>query len=243
MRRHSQGVEEAALLAGPRDPWPPGWTAERVIETLGPLTSEERRARLASVISERISSVTLLMDAPHDPHNGAAVLRSADAFGLPEVHLVPRAETFRIAKTVTRGVERWVEVVVHATPRAAVGALTERGFELVATHPEGELVPEDLASVPRLALLFGNEHDGLRPELLAAARRRVRVPMRGFVESLNMSVAAGVLLAAATRSRQGDLDPDERCRLYAKGLFLSVARAADVLAASSPGRSALPRPR
>ncbi|HEX6765678.1 MAG TPA: TrmH family RNA methyltransferase, partial [Polyangiaceae bacterium] len=82
--------------------------------------------------------------------------------------------------------------------------------------------------------VMGNEHDGIRESLENAATRTVRVPMRGFVESLNLSVAAALLLAAATKGREGDLSPEERTTLYATGLFRSVPRAGEILSASTP---------
>ena len=81
----------------------------------------------------------------------------------------------------------------------------------------------------RLAIVLGNERDGIAEELASLCTRRVRVPMRGFVESLNVSVTAAILLATATRGRTGDLDDDARLRLYARGLFHSVPRAREVL--------------
>jgi tRNA (guanosine-2'-O-)-methyltransferase len=161
-------------------------------------------------------------------------MRSCDAFGVQEMHIVLRDEPFTISTTVTRGSEKWVDVVQHPTPSDAVRALTERGYELVRTHPRGDLRPEDLATLPRCALVLGNEHDGIREELEAAATRSVRVPMRGFTESLNLGVSAGILLAAATQGRPGDLAPELRMTLYARGLFRTVPRAAAILAASQP---------
>jgi tRNA (guanosine-2'-O-)-methyltransferase len=214
------------------DPWPTGWTPEGVIETLEPLAVDERRARLWAVVRGRIGSVTVLMDAPHDPHNAAAVLRSCDGFGIPRVHLVPREEDFAVGRTVAKGAERWLEVVPHPTPERALTALHEQGFTTVATHPEGNLAPEELASLPKVALILGNEHDGLRDALHQGARDSVRIPMRGFVESFNVSVAAAVLLYAATRGRSGDLSEPERLRFYARALVRSVPRALEVLAGS-----------
>jgi tRNA (guanosine-2'-O-)-methyltransferase len=214
------------------DPWPAGWTPEGVIETLEPLAVDERRARLWSVVRGRIGSVTVLMDAPHDPHNAAAVLRTCDGLGIPRVHLVPREEDFAVGRTVAKGAERWIEVVPHRSPQAALSALHAQGFTTVATHPEGNLSPDDLAGLPRVALILGNEHDGLRDALHQGARESVRIPMRGFVESFNVSVAAAVLLYAATRGRSGDLPQAEQLRLYARALVRSVPRALDVLAAT-----------
>jgi tRNA (guanosine-2'-O-)-methyltransferase len=213
------------------DPWPAHWTPEGVIETLEPLTLDERRARLWSVVSQRIGAVTVLMDAPHDPHNAAAVLRSCDGLGIGRVHLVPREEDFAVGRTVAKGAERWIEVVRHRTPEQALQALHADGYVTVATHPEGNLAPEDLATLPRVALILGNEHDGLRDALHEGAQNSVRIPMRGFVESFNVSVAAAVLLYAATRGRAGDLSQQEQLRFYARALVRSVPRALEVLAA------------
>lgn len=231
MRRTSESVTPASELLAERTPWGPHLDREQVIEALEPWVTPERRARLLGVLDARISSVTVLMDAPHDPHNAAAVVRTSEAFGLPEIHIVPRAEEPLMARSVARGAEHWVDVTIHPNPHAAVETLRAQGFTLVATHPSGELTKEDLAKLPRVALLLGNEHDGLREELTRAADHSVRIPMRGFVESLNVSVAAAVLLSAATEQRPGDLSAERKRTLYARGLYRTLPRAADFLRA------------
>jgi tRNA (guanosine-2'-O-)-methyltransferase len=92
-------------------------------------------------------------------------------------------------------------------------------------------VMDDLATLPKVAIVLGNEHDGLCEALRRVCDRSVRIPMRGFVESLNVSVAAGVLLAAATRGRAGDLSPEQRRHYYARWLVRSVPRAEEILRA------------
>jgi tRNA (guanosine-2'-O-)-methyltransferase len=232
LRRASEEVGAELAESLPGEPWQGAWTPDAVIETLEPLATDERRARMQAVIDQRLNSVTVLLDAPHDPHNGSAVMRSCDAFGIPTVHVVTRVEAFMIARRITKGTERWLEVHDHKTPEAAARHLLDAGYELVGTHPEGELTPPDLAHVPKLALMLGNEHDGICEPLMRHAKRSVRIPMRGFVESLNMSVAAAVLLSAATHGRTGDLPTEEKRRLYARALFRSVPRSGEVLAAS-----------
>ncbi len=233
-RSDSPDLLDQEQLRRLREPWGDGWSPTGVIEALSPWAGERRKSRMLEVVGSRLGSVTVLMDAPRDPHNAAAVLRSCDAFGVPELHIVPRDEPFLAGKAVAKGTQRWVDVVVHESPAAAVEALRGRGFTLVSTHPQGALVPEALRELPRLALVLGNEHDGIRTELEQAAEHSVRVPMRGFVESLNVSVAAALLLSAATADRPGDLPEPERLRLYARGLWHSVPRAFDILAASDP---------
>jgi tRNA (guanosine-2'-O-)-methyltransferase len=206
--------------------------AEKVIRALEPLVLDRRRERLLAVIEQRLESVSVLFDAPHDPHNGAAVLRSCEAFGVQFVHVIERTEHFLAAPSVAKGSQKWVDLLCHKTPAAAVLAAREMDLELVSTHPAGELLPKDLASIPRLALVLGNERDGITDDLARACSRSVRVPMRGFIESLNVSVTAAILLSAATAGRAGDLDHATRRRLYARGLYYTVDKADDVLSAA-----------
>lgn len=209
-----------------------------VVRLLEPLVTERRRTRLLDVIARRLESVQVVFDAPHDPHNGAAVLRSCEAFGVQKVHVVERKESFLASSTVARGAEKWVDVTRTKTAGEAVAALRASGFELVGAHPDGDLVPEDLAEVPRLALVLGNERDGISDDLAAACTRRVRVPMRGFIESLNVSVTAAILLSHATSKRKGDLSAADRLRLYARGLYFSVDKADHLLGEPDSARGA-----
>jgi tRNA (guanosine-2'-O-)-methyltransferase len=229
MRRRTPGVVGTEDLIGARILAAEARDPARVIRLLEPLVLERRRERIRAVLAQRLSSVTVLFDAPHDPHNGAAVLRSCEAFGVQRLHVVERRERFLAAPSVARGAGKWVDVTVHRDPKEAVRSLLAQGFELVGAHPGGELLPSDLAALPKLAIVLGNERDGISADLEAACSRRVRVPMRGFVESLNVSVTAAILLAAATDGRAGDLSEADRLRLYARGLYFSVQRAEDVL--------------
>jgi tRNA (guanosine-2'-O-)-methyltransferase len=229
MRRRTPGVQSVDELIPARIARAETHDAARVIRLLEPLVSERRRARLLEVIGLRLSSVSVVFDAPHDPHNGAAVVRSCEAFGVHTLHVVEKRERFLSATSVSRSAEKWVRILCHKTAGSAIDAVRAAGLEMVATRPDGELLPHELAKVPRLALVLGNEREGIGAELEAACTRSARVPMRGFVESLNVSVTAAILLSAATTGRAGDLEEAERLRLYARGLFFSVPRAEEVL--------------
>lgn len=229
MRRRSDGVRRADELFGEAVPADIGVDPRYAVESLESFVTEQRRARLWEVINARLDSVTVLMDAPHDPHNGGAVVRSCDAFGVQRLHVVERFEPFVVATSVSKGSQKWVDVVLHRSAEDAHGVIAPLGHELVATDPEGDLAPEDLAKIPRLALVIGNERQGIASDLRSLCKRAVRVPMRGFVDSLNLSVSTAVLLAAAVSGRRGDLSDAERLRLYARGLFMTVPRAGEIL--------------
>ena len=229
MRRHTPGVLSGAELLPALIKRVEHLDPARVVELLEPLVLERRARRLREVIDRRLASVQVVFDAPHDPHNGAAVLRSCEAFGVQFVHVIERLERFLAAPSVSKGSEKWVDLRRWKSVGEVVASLRADGLELVAADPDGELAPHDLASIPRLGIVLGNERDGIAAELKAACTRRVRVPMRGFVESLNVSVSAAILLAQATVGRSGDLLAADRLRLYARGLYFTVEKADEVL--------------
>jgi tRNA (guanosine-2'-O-)-methyltransferase len=202
-----------------------------ISRTLEAFVQPARAERLRAVFAARVEAVTVVMDAPHDPHNGAAVIRSCDAFGVHRIHVVERIERFLASNSVARGSERWVDVRTHASVEGAVEALATSGHELVATHPDGDLLPADLAAIPRVALVLGNERTGIVEALRAACRHSVKIPMRGFAESLNVSVTAAILLQQAASGRAGDLPERQRDVLYARALVLTVPHAPEILAA------------
>lgn len=234
VRRSTPTASEPNCSDHETPPWSEDWTAKGIIEVLEPLALERRSEKFRRVIEERIESVTVVMDAPHDPHNGAAILRSAEAFGVQTVHVVEREEPFLIARKVSKGTERWLDVIRHKNVEAARSRLARDAYTLVVAHPEGEFLPEELATMPRVAVIMGNEADGVCDELAAHAQHTVRVPMRGFVESLNVSVTTALLLSAITRHRPGDLTEERKTFLYARALQRSVPRSLAVLSNSTP---------
>jgi tRNA (guanosine-2'-O-)-methyltransferase len=230
MRRSTSGVLDQQELKDARSALVDTYGPENVVRVLEPLVGEARRARLEAVIGARLASVAVAFDRPYDPHNGAAIIRSCEAFGVQHLHVVERPNTpFLAARSVARGTQKWIDLTCHAHEGTLLYWAHAAHMPMVGAHPEGELSPEDLAAMPRVMVVLGNEREGIRPAIEAACAGRVRVPMRGFAESLNVSVTAAILLHAATRGRAGDLAPADRLRLYARGLVYSVTRAADLL--------------
>ncbi len=230
MRRHSFGVLTVEELYALRLARVESCSPAAVIEALEPLVGEERKALLLRVLASRLESVSVLFDQPYDPHNGAAVIRSAEAFGIQHLHVLARAGTpFLAANSVTRGANKWIDLHCHPTIADALLALRSKGHTLVAAASDGELEPEALGELDRVCIVLGNEREGIRPEVLAACDKTVRVPMRGFVESLNVSVTGAILMHAATRGRAGDLSAEDRMRIFARGLYFSLRSADKIL--------------
>lgn len=164
----------------------------------------ERFARLKEVLDRRQPDLTVLMEGVHKPHNFSAVLRSCDAVGVLEAHVVPAEGGFDVHRATSAGTAKWIGVHRHENLEAALGALRGAGFSLVAAHPDPAAEDYRALDFTRpLAILVGAELHGVSPEALAEADRLVRIPMEGMVRSLNVSVAAALLLYEARRQREG----------------------------------------
>jgi tRNA (guanosine-2'-O-)-methyltransferase len=210
------------------DPLP--FSAEEIIRALEPLLTEQRRARIDAVLAERTRSVVPVLDGLYDPHNVAAVLRSADSFGTQEVHIIEGEEPLLASQRVTQGADKWLDVVRHRDPRACVRGLKDRGYSVFAAMMDGTTTPEQIATMPRVALVFGAEKSGVSEAVQELCDGRYTIPMRGFSQSLNVSVAAALTLYTATRGRGGDLSADDRLALRARFMWLSMPEAQAVVA-------------
>ncbi len=166
------------------------------------------RARLFREVADRRQQGAVVLEDVHDPHNAAAVFRTCDALGFQRVCLVfdqeapfdPRA-TGKLSSSATN---KWLDFDVYGSIAACLADLRRDGCEVVATVAGGgaeSLFAADLAA-PRLAVMLGNEQRGLSEEALTLADRRLTIPMAGMVRSLNLSVAAALVLYEVTRQRR-----------------------------------------
>ncbi|MFK7987086.1 MAG: TrmH family RNA methyltransferase [Sandaracinaceae bacterium] len=207
--------------------------AEDVVRILGPMITEARMARMNAVLERRTRSLIPVLEDLHDPHNGAAVMRSADAFGCHEVHIIENQNRFMVAHRVTRGTERWLELHRHGAIEPCLAELKARGYKIFIAAMEGTVTPEQLAEVPRAAVVFGNEHLGISEAVRDAADGSYAIPMEGFVESLNVSVASAITLYVASRGRHGSLDETAKEQVRARWLLSTVKDGARIVREAS----------
>ncbi len=204
--------------------------AAAIVEALTPCVTPERLVRIEQVIAQRTKRVAVVLDGIIDPHNASAVLRSCDAFGVQTIHVVDGPRGFDAAHKVSKGTDRWLDVARYREPRACAAALKARGYSLYLATMQGEATPEMLRErAGGVAIVLGNEHRGASPEMTAACDGTFAIPMRGFAESLNVSVAAAITLYALTQGRAGDLDAGERETLTARFLLRTVRDAERVV--------------
>lgn len=185
--------------------------------------SERRQERWRESLEKRLGSVIVIGEAIYRRHNVSAILRSAESFGLHEIHLVSRG--FRPSKGAARGSERWMELHRHTDTTTAVRALQARGVKVYAADLRpGAVSPVDVPLDGPIAVLFGSELNGVSDEARGVVDGFLTVPMSGLTESLNVSVAAAVMLYVLSdrRRRQlgrpGDLSPEQIEATFARWL-------------------------
>ncbi|MEL6248480.1 MAG: RNA methyltransferase [Cyanobacteria bacterium J06627_15] len=182
-----------------------------LIAYLRQFMTPERHQRLETVLAQRTRYMTVVLEDIHITQNAGAVLRNCDCFGIQDVHIIESTTKFKLNLDVTRGCSKWLTLHRYnqqsGNTEQCIQTLKANGYRLVATTPHGQPLPLPELPVDKpLALWFGNEHDGLSPTALAAADMQVSIPMRGFSESLNVSVSAALCLQSLCNGGVGPED-------------------------------------
>ncbi|MEO6954676.1 MAG: RNA methyltransferase [Polyangia bacterium] len=214
---------------------------DAVIAALGPMMMDERRERLERTLTGRLSGVSVVLENLTDPHNGGAALRSCEAFGLLSVYIV--GQPLRFSERVTQGCEKWLHLEEHAHIAPLAEKLKQEGRKLYAAVPDAKLPLESLDPAAPAVFLVGNEHDGLTDEARSLCDLEYALPMQGFSESVNLSVATALTIYTHARRRRehlgrdGDLDEVELARLRASYYARSVDGAAAIVRRHLTGRT------
>jgi tRNA (guanosine-2'-O-)-methyltransferase len=167
------------------------------------MTTPRRFHRVRSVLDRRQPDLTVLLEGVHKPHNLSAVLRTCDAVGVFEAHAItPDGVPPDLNEAVTQGTGKWVRLRAYPDLYEAFDLLRGRGFQVLGAHPAPEAVDFRAVDYTRpTAVLLGQEREGLTTAAAARADRLIVVPMLGMVASLNVSVAAALILFEAQRQR------------------------------------------
>ena len=171
-----------------------------LLEYLEGFVTEERKARFVQVLAERTNFLTVAIEDVFQLHNTSAVVRSCDSFGVQSVHVVEERYQERLDKNISMGAQKWVDVHKYATTAECIDALKGMGYHIVATSPhERSITLDNFEFTGKTALFFGTEWHGLSDEVKEKADSFLHISMKGFSESLNVSVSAAIILQNLTR--------------------------------------------
>lgn len=201
---------------------------QMILEHLEPLLTNERKARIDDVLSKRTYGVVPVLEDIYDRGNTSAVMRSAESMGFQPFHIIEKGEKFKESARVTSGADKWLDIVKWKQTEDCLNDLKSRGYQICVTALEDSVPLSEVDFSRPTALLFGNEKEGASAEAKELADQCVLIPMQGFTQSFNISVAAALSFYHAhlgrTRSfgQSGDLKDEEkeilRALFYAKTL-------------------------
>ncbi len=170
--------------------------------------SKTMTATFDQVLANRTRYLCLVTEDLYQPHNGAAVLRACEGFGVQDVYAIGNRNPFPLSQEIAAGAERFVDLHSFDQPgadntSACIQTLRAKGYRIFATSLREGCIPIDEVPLDQpLALLFGTEMKGLSETAHQLADGFVRLPMVGFTQSFNISVSAALsLLSLTTRLR------------------------------------------
>lgn len=205
------------------------------------LLTGERAAKYRQVLARRVKNICVVIEDCHDPHNATAVIRSCDAFGIHHVHVTTSKNTFKVSRAISQGTHRYIDLHVHSDIEAAYAALHAEDYRIVVSDLGGHDLPvhtpDDLHRMQagqKLALVFGSESRGISDAARAGADAAFLVPMRGFTQSLNLSVTVAATLyrlreTALIADAPGDLSAEEQIAYYDQWVMRHAGKAAEIL--------------
>lgn len=207
-------------------------TASELIELLAPLASDTRVHKIREVAANRTFDVVPVVEGLYDLGNVAAVCRSADALGYGGIHVIDSlSERYKQSARTSRGAEKWLDVRVWKDTTSCIRHLKGQGRQVLVTHLDERAIPITEVDWTRpTAIILGNEAEGVSDQAVKEADGSVIIPMSGFVQSFNVSVAAAIVLHEAREARirkqghHGTLSEEQQRILSAVMLLRSQRR-------------------
>ncbi len=202
---------------------------DAVWRTLSTFATPARLGRIENVALNRTHKFIPILSDIYDRGNISAVLRSAEGMGFGEIHLIQRGDRFRVANRVTRGADEWLDIFTWGDP-SVVSLLKTRGYKVLSTGFENAMSIHEVDFTQPTAFVFGNEKEGVKPDIAELCDGCVYIPMGGFSQSFNISVAAALSMFTARQEiNSGD---EEHLKFYRGKLLLkSLTNAEQLLGA------------
>jgi tRNA (guanosine-2'-O-)-methyltransferase len=174
----------------------------RITEYLGQYISDHKKNFVEKVLSKRTRYLTIVLEDIYQSQNASAVVRTCECMGLQDIHIIENSTRYEVNRYVLKGSYKWVNIIRHKKPSSnntelCFQRLRELGYTIYATDPSAanQSIHEIDLCQSKAAIVFGNELNGLSDYALDNADHRVRIPMYGFTESLNISASVAVSLS------------------------------------------------
>lgn len=210
------------------------------IDFLSELMLPERFEVISSVVRNRTNYITICLENIFHSQNASALIRSSEALGIQNIHVIEDKCHFRPNVDIVKGSDKWLDIHRHNEDEASeklIKKLKSDGYRIVATSPHvnGLTADEYDLTKGKTAIFLGTEKQGVSKTVMESADDFIRVDMHGFVESLNVSVCGAIILSSLTsqlhknKTINWQLSPDEQLVMLNRWMKLSVRDAEKIL--------------
>jgi len=162
--------------------------------------TKKRWDNFIRIVDNRTNFVTIILEDIYHEHNISACLRSADCFGIQNVNIIEQKHSFKDNKEISMGASKWININRHKKTSSAIKKLKKEGYKIVLTSPHNseKTIFDDSLIKNKVAILFGSEVNGCSNDATKLADEFISIPMYGFTESYNISVAVALTLQQLT---------------------------------------------
>ncbi|WKC85002.1 TrmH family RNA methyltransferase [Borreliella lusitaniae] len=178
------------------------------IDVLSKFITDEKKARIEKVLSHRTNYLTFALEDIFQSQNASATIRTGEILGLSDIHVIDNKNKYVLNPDITLGSSQWINLNKYKNPKFAIDKLRSDGYSIVATSLDKQSI--NLENFPinnKMAVFFGTELTGLSSQVLEAADLYVKIPMHGFTQSYNISVAVGIVMySLSIRLRKSSID-------------------------------------
>ena len=208
---------------------------QKLLTYLERFITDERKERFLEIISQRTNHFTVAMEDVFQMRNTSAVVRTCEVFGVQQAHSIEGRFGKRLDAKIAMGAQKWVDVFRYDNTQDCIDTLRNKGYQIVATTPHKDAYfLNDFDISKKSAFFFGTEKEGLSEQVLSQADTFLKIPMVGFTESLNISVAVAIVLQQLTdKLRRSEipwqLSEEERLLTLIEWTKKSVRNVKDVL--------------
>ena len=205
---------------------------QQFLEYLEGFVSDKRKATFHKVLEQRTRHFTVVLEDIFQPHNSSAVVRTCDIFGVQDVHVIQNKYSSKVSRHVAKGSQKWLDINKYnksaTNTQDCLDDLRNNGYQIIATTPHNEsCYLHDFDFTKKSAFVFGVEKEGVSDYIMNQADGFLKIPMVGFTESLNISVAAAIILQEVTTKLRASnipwqLSDQEKALLYYQWVQKSI---------------------
>ena len=185
---------------------------EKLLEYFEGYLTDKRKYLFRKILDDRTRHFTVVLEDIYQAHNASAVVRTCDIFGVQDVHAIENKYTNKVSRHVAKGSQKWLNQYRYRTDgdntKDCLDNLRKKGYQIIATTPHNDsCLLQDFDVTKKSAFVFGVEAEGVSETVKEQADGFLKIPMVGFTESLNISVAAAIILQdVTTKLRNSDVD-------------------------------------